>query len=415
MQLVIVSLALFFLILTQDVKAQLRNFSLGKKLGLSKKDTTTYNLTTYEKPDWKTIDVDFLNSYYAQDGNNGAVTGGIGTEQLTDFTQKIILRIPTSEKLSLNLDAGYDYYSSASTDNIDNIPSSDSASDVRAHGNIGLTYDKTDYQQLGFRIGGSVEYDYTSINGGINYSLLSKDKNTSIGLSAQAFIDRWYVIFPRELRGEVSVPTDKRQSYNASIGITRVLNKKMQISLQLEGIYMRGLLSTPFHRVYFQEQARAGIERLPDQRLKLPIGLRLNTHLSEWLVARLYYRYYWDNWGVQGHTANIEVPIKINRFFWIAPYYRYHTQTASTYFKSYKEHTITNKFYTSDHDLANLSSHAFGIGLSYSPSGGIAKINLPFKKRSDFLVKSIDLKYGHYIRSTGLKGNIVSLGVSFSL
>ncbi len=314
----------------------------------------------------------------------------------------------------MNLDGGYDYYSSASTDNIDNIRSSDSSSDVRTHGNVGLTYNLTDTKSIGFRLGGSVEYDYYSFSGGVNTTLMSKDKNTSLGLSLQAFIDQWVLIYPRELRGEARAATDKRQSYNASLSFSRVLNKRMQLSLQVEGIYMNGLLSTPFHRVYFQEQDRARIELLPSTRLKVPIGARLNTYITDWLIARLYYRYYWDSWGVEGHTASIELPIKINRSFAVYPFYRYHQQTAADYFMPYKQHSVNDEFYTSDYDLSALTSHAFGVGMSYSPANGLAKVKLPFRKHPEFVVKSIDLKYSHYMRDTGLRSNIVSLGLSFN-
>ena len=40
----------------------------------------------YEKRKLKFEQVDLVNSYYHQDGNNSAVTGGIGTEKLTDFS-----------------------------------------------------------------------------------------------------------------------------------------------------------------------------------------------------------------------------------------------------------------------------------------------------------------------------------------
>ncbi len=414
MQLVVVSLVLFFLVLTQDIKAQLRSSTTDRQSTLKKGDTTSVDISTYQQPDWQTIDIDFLSSYYAQDGDNSPVTGGIGTEKLTDFTQKITLSIPTSPKLTLNLDGGYDYYSSASTDNIDNIRSSDSSADMRVHGNAGLTYKLNNRKEIGFRIGGSSEYDYISVNGGLNFSLESKDRNTALNLGLQAFFDTWSLIYPVELRRTARAPTDKRRSYNASVGVSRVLNKKMQIALQVEGIYMEGLLSTPFHRVFFQEQSQARIENLPNSRLKVPIGLRLNSYISEWLVARMYYRYYWDNWGIQGHTASIELPIKINRFFSIYPFYRYHTQTAADYFKPYKAHSINDAYYTSDYDLADLSSHSYGLGLSYSPADGVARVKLPFKKRPAFIVKSIDVKYSHYRRSTGLNANIISLGLSFS-
>ena len=414
MQLIIFSITLFFIVLTQDVKAQVRKMTNGSQPNSSNRDSVEVKMTEYVRPDWKAIDMDFLSSYYSQDGNNGAVTGGIGTEQLTDFTQKVSIRVPMTPTFSLNVDGGYDYYSSASTDNIDNIRSSDSASDMRTHANIGASFDLSDTKMVGFRFGGSTEYDYTSISGGVNAALFSRDQNTSLQLNLQAFIDKWDVIFPVELRRTARVATHRRNSYNASIGFSQIVSKRTQVQIQIEGTYMNGLLSTPFHRVYFQEQNRAQIELLPDTRTKIPIGFRLNSHLTENLILRSYYRYYWDSWGMQGHTAQIELPIKLNRFLSIAPYYRYHTQTAVDYFRPYKEHTLDEQFYTSDFDLSALQSHAYGVAVSYSPAGGLIKAKIPFSNRPAFTIKSIDVKYSHYDRSTGLKADIISLGVGIS-
>ena len=146
-------------------------------------------------------------------------------------------------------------------------------------------------------------------------------------------MDYWTLIYPIELRdrGQLLDRND-RQSFNGSIGLSQVLDKRTQVSVQLEATYMNGLLSTPFHRVYFQEQQLPDIERLPNTRLKLPVGVRLNRYLTDWLVARLYYRFYWDNWGMTGHSASIELPVKLTRFLAVAPFYRYHTQTAARYF-----------------------------------------------------------------------------------
>ncbi len=417
MQLIILSVALFLLVITHDVKAQIQKRYLSDTSSFLNRadriemDSSIYPIVKKQKP----IEIDILSSYYWQDGNNSPVTGGIGTEQLTDLTSKIILKLPLNDKLTLNTDVGFDYYTSASTDNIDFEVSSDSQSDTRVHGNIGVSYDISDRQTLGARIGGSGEYDYFSISGGLDYSHLSKDKNTSVGLSLQAFIDKWHIIYPEELRGQNWVDTDKRQSYNASLSLSRVLNKKMQVSLQVEGIYMNGLLSTPFHRVFFQGQDRAKVEKLPSTRLKIPIGMRFNYHVHENLIARMYYRFYWDNWGVKAHTASIELPIKINRFLSVYPFYRYHKQTASDYFKPYKEHDLNQEFYSSDFDLSALHSHSYGLGVRWSPADGIGRMKMPFKRRKFLVIKSMDLKYSHYDRSTGMKADIISFGISFKL
>ena len=403
------------MVIADELKSQIRKTYSDPSTNKVTGDTTEIEITTYQRPEWQAIDIDFLSSYYSQDGNHSAVTGGLGTEQLTDFTQKVIVNVPITQKLKINVDGGYDYYSSASTDNIDNVRSSASSVDMRVHGNIGTTIQLNPFEQAGFRIGGSGEYDYTSLSIGANYLRESKDRNSAIAVSLQAFIDQWVLYYPRELRRRGPlVPTNKRQSYNAAVSWTQVLNRKMQFSLQLEGTYMNGLLSTPFHRVYFADQEEARVEQLPSTRLKLPVGLRLNTHVSEWLISRMYYRYYWDDWGVKGHTASIELPIKINRFVAVFPYYRYHTQNAADYFLPIDQHVTSSQFYTSDFDLAALSSHSYGIGMSVSPVDGLAKTKLPFVNQS-LMIKSVDLKVARYTRSTDLKSYIVSLGVSLKI
>ncbi len=399
----------------QELKAQVLNSSNSKDDTLDTGDDTQIETEMYQRSDWQKIDINFLNSYYSQDGNNGAVTGGIGTEQLTDFTQKISISIPTNPRFKLNIDGAYDYYSSASTDNIDNIRSSDSSSDVRSQFGVGFEYTKNEQWTVGMRLGTSFEYDYASVHLGGNALYTTKSQNTSIGLSAQAFVDRWEFYFPVELRGKVSLPTQNRQSYNASLSINQVMTRRLQMSFMLESTFMNGLLSTPFHRVYFQNETLPDIERLPSQRLKVPIGARANYYLSDWLLMRAYYRYYWDDWGMTGHTASLELPIKLNRFFAIYPHYRYHTQNAIDYFAPYEEHLSSTEFYTSDFDLSALESHTYGVGILYSPSGSIGKMKIPLLKDKHITFDGIDLKASVYNRSTGLNGYIISLGLKFGI
>ena len=71
--------------------------------------------TTAKEP----VEIDFLISYYDQDGNHSPVTGGLGTEKLTDVAPKIMVTVPLNEKTKLSVDLGLEAYSSASTDQID--------------------------------------------------------------------------------------------------------------------------------------------------------------------------------------------------------------------------------------------------------------------------------------------------------
>jgi hypothetical protein len=81
-------------------------------------------------------EANLVSSYYRQDGNHSAVTGGIGTEKLTDIANVIDVKMnkwdARNRKHEFDLEIGIDHYSSASSDKIDprNI-SSPSHADTR--------------------------------------------------------------------------------------------------------------------------------------------------------------------------------------------------------------------------------------------------------------------------------------------
>lgn len=295
-------------------------------------------------------DLSVLFSYYQQDGNNSHVTGGLGTELLTDLTSKIIINLVLDDKNTISIDGGFDLYSSASTDNIDDFVSSASSKGKRIHSNFGYSRKAKNNVTWGLKVGGSTEYDYNSLQLSGYVSKTSNDGNRTFGLSAQAFIDKWEIIYPSELRTQQWVTTDQRRSYSVSASFSTVINKRMQASISADIVTQSGLLSTPFHRVFFTNQTAARVERLPFYRLKIPVGLRFNYYINDFLLLRSYYRFYRDDWGITGHTFSLEAPVKINRFFSVYPFYRFHSQSEANYFAPFGEHTGEFQYYTSDYD-----------------------------------------------------------------
>lgn len=361
-------------------------------------------------------EINFLSSYYNQDGDNAAVTGGTGTEELTDFSNVVIVNLPTDSIQSWNLQLGLDYYTSASTDNIDNAVSSASSEDVRGYGT--LTYTRLNLEKStnwSVRGGFSSEYDYLSFSGGIGWGKEWNEGNTSLQLTAQAFFDRWDLIYPIELRfpNPPTVATDRRRSYNGQVFFGQILGPRLQLGISAEIIYMEGLLSTPFHRVFFQN-GELDIERLPGNRVKVPVSLRLNWFPADDLVLRSWYRFYYDDFGILAHTAELEIPVKVGPNWVFGPYYRFHTQTASDYFAPFQTHLPTDDFYTSDFDLSELNSHKIGLGIRYAPPFGILRGK--FGERTVGMLKFAELR-GSYFRRTKaeLDAVIVALGVGVTL
>ncbi|WP_460623721.1 DUF3570 domain-containing protein [Hymenobacter tenuis] len=368
-------------------------------------------------------EINILSSYYSQDGNHSAVEGGQGTQQLTDFTPTIILNVPLDSVTRVSANVGMDYYASASTDRIDQVLSSASAHDTRYHVDLGYSRQLADKRTLvGVGGGFSKEYDYLSGNVTASWARASADGNRELSVAAQAFFDRATLILPAELRpggaGEHGSGKDTRQSYNLNLVYSQVLTQRLQVAFSTELVAQRGLLSTPFHRVYFRETGgalgTARAELLPRQRLKYPVGVRATYYASDLVQLRGFYRFYNDNFGITAHTLELETPVKVTPFFVLYPFYRYHTQTAADYFAPYQEHSITDEYYTSDYDLAGFSAHKLGVGFRYSPVYGIARFKTPFGGRVAKF-KSLDVRYAYYRQSTGLTASLISTDLSFTM
>ena len=89
--------------------------------------------------DDKPIEIDFLLNYYDQDGEHSAVTGGKGTEELSNIGTKIIMNIPHGENKSYNISLNADSYTSASSDEINDLRSGASGQDLHVYGNFAPT------------------------------------------------------------------------------------------------------------------------------------------------------------------------------------------------------------------------------------------------------------------------------------
>lgn len=367
----------------------------------------------------KIDEVNFITSYYHQDGNNSAVTGGIGSEKLDDFGNSIDLQLSRFDKKNnkhtFGVELGIDVYSSASSDKIDPTTiSSASSKDVRISPSLNyLKENAKNNTALGGGVSFSQEFDYTSIGANVLFAKATKDKNREFSAKASVFLDTWSVILPVELR---NIETDfkykqgdnaPRNSYNLALGLSQVVNQRLQVSILTDIGYQTGLLGTAYQRVYFGDNGNnAYSEKLPDNRFKLPVGFRANYFLGDKFILRSFYRFYTDSWNLTAHTAELEIPYKITPFVSVAPFYRFYSQSGVDYFKPYKEHLLSDnrEFYTSDYDLSKFTSHLFGLNFRMvSANGlmGVKKLNV------------VELRYSYYNRSTDLTSHLITLALKF--
>lgn len=371
----------------------------------------------YKKQKLKIEEINFISSYYSQNGNNSAVTGGFGTEKLTDVATTFDIKLSKkNSKQNIHryaFELGIDSYTSASSDKIDpNTVTSASYQDVRVYPSANYSFQNVEKNYtLNGGLSFSAEFDYTSIGSNIGYTKSSKDNNREFSIKAMAFFDTWKVILPIELRNNPSDNEAKhgdlkpRTSYNLGLSLSQVINKNLQIIFLSDIGYQEGLLATKFNRVYFNDLTTVKSEKLPNSRFKIPFGVRANYFLGDNIVLRTFYRYYTDSWKIESHTISIEPSYKISAFSSISIPYRHYMQSESKYFSPIYNHQLPDEFYTSDYDLSKFSSNMIGLNYKLLDSDkGVFNI-----KR----INSFEVRYGYYNRNNGLDSHIITLALKF--
>lgn len=413
-------------------------------LGFANAQNTPKKDSVYENRPLKIEEINFVSGYVDQKGNHSAITGGKGTENLTDINNNLDVKLVKKSgkyEHALDFNMGVDHHTSASTAYIETPPTGATttiyaakiasnpktlgSTTSRASGGSTSTTSYTEssasklygwrfYPSLNyslknlennttFGIGAyySYEFDYNSLGAEVSFVKASMDNNREFSAKAQAFFDKRDNIIPYELRTTTYKSGDwkSKNSYSLNLAYSQVINDRLQMSLLGDLAVQNGLLSTPYNRVYMNNNTVTN-EKLPDNRLKIPVGIRANYFAGNNLIVRAYYRYYWDDWGVTAHSFNLELPVKLSPNVSLSPFYRFHHQNGAKYFNDYATTAVGSSFYTSDYDLSTFNSNSLGLNFHCVPANA-------------GVFNAIDLRYSYYKRSDGLSGSMITLALKF--
>jgi hypothetical protein len=402
----------------------------------------------YKSKKLKLDEVNLVVGYYDQTADKSAVMGGRtdykGIADVTDFATGLDITFigwdKKQRKNTLSAGLGVDYHTAASQAYVDsNGTSKNNGTRIYPTLSWSRENDQTG-TSFGFGAYYSAEHNYYhSI--GLNASVSKKNQsNGQFSLKIVGFFDQIKMIYPAEFVPVDSIknsnsadsivyittasghteavkyvdgvqvgkshgpeiPSKPRNTLTASFSFTQIINRRLQGSVEMDMVYQNGYLGLPFHRVYFNT-GKDTIESLPSQRIKVPVGLRLNYFLGDNVIIRAYYRFYADSWGLFSNTINLEVPVKITPFISISPFYRYYVQSAARYFAPYAMHTEQEQYFTSNYALAAFSSRLFGAGIRLAPPKGVFMNSL----------RILELRYAHYSQTTNLNANTMSLNLVF--
>ncbi len=227
----------------------------------------------------KLDEINFVSSYYWQDGNHSAVTGGIGTEKVTDIANGIDLHFvwlnQSGNRNLLTTGLGFDYHTAASQAYVSQTGAS-STTGTRLYPSLDWTVENSKSGNT-FGIGAyySGEYNYQSLGTDLHFSVKTANKSGEFSARLQGYFDQVKLIYPSEFipqtttvgtvvtsasgvnesgsgHHKANIPSSPRNTYSASLAYSQIINSRLQIAFLGDLVGQNGYLGLPFTEYIFR-------------------------------------------------------------------------------------------------------------------------------------------------------------------
>jgi len=273
------------------------------------------------------------------------------------------------------------------------IPLDDTFSDKRAalDGSLRESLDRITFLTVGGHV--SFEQDYSSfgVNGGIERDF--NRRNTTLGVSTAYTHD---VVRPigsapvpfssmpppsvnaggedeDEREGAGAGPGKGKDTFDVIAGATQTLGRNTIMRVDYSLSLVSGYLNDPYKILSVVQNASSAApgepldyvyERRPGTRQKQALFAELRRYIAG-SALDLSYRYFWDDWGIESHTADVFLHVPVRGDHALEPHFRWYRQTEADFHTPYLVEGQTFPNYASaDSRLAAFDAMTYG--LSYS-------------------------------------------------
>lgn len=249
----------------------------------------------------------------------------------------------------------------------------------------------------------SVEGDYTAIGGGLGIEKDTEDRaytfTAAMGMATDR-VGRSDETTPQpltELSNTQFNDTGKKNTYDALLGITRILNQRTIAMLNYTYSHSLGYHTDPYKIISIADDSDRELtqvyESRPDERIRHVIYSKLlHERPNSGDQMRLSYRYHQDSWQLNSHTLETGYGIKLDQRHRVEPFIRlYHQQAAEFYSRTINFNPATQENF-SDVVLPQHASSDARLGELLSTTIG-AKYQLNTSERN-----SVDLRFAYIYR-----------------
>ncbi len=303
-------------------------------------------------------------------------------EELTVIEPIFLWDSNVSEDFGYSVTFSYDNVSSASIDRLSQFPEQSGASGDYYYGlDYASRHRRGEGEWLGWQIGASAEYDYTSLHFGGNYSKESDDRNATNSFALTGYYDTIDII---RFDGAQTEGTDNRISLAATHSLFQVLSPTWVSDLSSTLSVQSGFLETAYNAVVLEDASfpanplldnqANGIEfteELPDTRIRAAVQYKARHYLDPGRAVEIGARLYGDDWGIYSLAVEPRyyLPLVDERLH-LRLRYRYYNQTEADDFEEHYLGTVASdlpEFRTQDAELAAFDSHGLGARFDWTP------------------------------------------------
>lgn len=243
--------------------------------------------------------------------------------------------------------------------------------DYRYSGALSLTQRIANRDEITYGISYNNEYDFHIPELSLGYKhWLDGTKNSAIEASV-AYQKAWVLIWCRNntLCDTNSGASETFYQYNtfAQLAYSRILDRDSQMEVTLFYNNERGFLSNPYKNIVrnYATDPIVTNERRPDLREGYGVKLAYQRALRRDLTWHGSYRYYHDDWDMDGHTAQSTLFYDQSAKLQLEGTVRYHTQSAASFYSGRKDYFTDQTYASSDKRLGDLQSWFVQGGVNY--------------------------------------------------
>jgi len=177
---------------------------------------------------------------------------------------------------------------------------------------------------------------------------------------------------------------ERKLSAQLLLGVTQVLSRRALMQFNYTLNLSSGYLNDPYKVVSLVDSSGTPVDALfekrPDHRSGNALFGKFVYHLPR-DVVHLSYRYYWDDWGIRSHTADLSYRMALWEGAYLQPHLRYYRQSQADFYHTALLDTASRPDYASaDYRLAEMQSTTAGLKLGIS-TGPHAELSL----RAEFM------------------------------